>query len=218
MSSIEKERNTKNMKAVITHLDDETAVVEGNGKVHKFRPERLKYQDAEEGDPVIVKKGENGAEIYYDNDGGESSPAPSEETLYDEENEQNNGYENPYMSQNSQQNRQSRQPQNRPQQRPPQNTRPVNGECPNATTILVLSIVGFFFVPCAIIALVMAAKAKKEGYKNDGKVTAGFIISIIILVIWAISLIIGIIALVAGMSIINSVAPQVTTETAMILH
>ena len=64
---------------------------------------------------------------------------------------------------------------------------PENGK---ATASLVCGLIGLLCCsPCAIAGLILAIIAKKAG-NTSGKATAGLVISIIALVIWAISLII----------------------------
>ena len=70
-----------------------------------------------------------------------------------------------------------------------------NGKSPKGTTILVLVIVGIVFLPCAVIALVMSAIELKRGYRNDSKVMAAFIISLIIVIVQIISITVGLYAL-----------------------
>lgn len=59
-------------------------------------------------------------------------------------------------------------------------------ESPNGTLALVLSIIGIFFVPCTIIALIISSRAKKHGYGGDLKIKAAYIISLIFLILWLI--------------------------------
>lgn len=59
-------------------------------------------------------------------------------------------------------------------------------ESPNGTLALVLSIIGIFFVPCTIIALIISSSAKKHGYGGDSKIKAAYIISLIFLILWLI--------------------------------
>lgn len=78
-----------------------------------------------------------------------------------------------------------------------------NGESPKGTTILILAIVGIVFMPCAVISLVMSSIELKHGYRNDSKVMAGFIISLIIVIIQIISILAGVYALSVGTQILK---------------
>lgn len=61
-----------------------------------------------------------------------------------------------------------------------------------ATASLVLGILGILCCgPCAIVGLIMALQAKNAG-NTSGKVTAGMVLSIIGLVLWALGIIINI--------------------------
>lgn len=55
------------MEGTVTFIlkDEQKAVIETtNGQEHKFLLKRFKYDDPDVGDEVVIKKGENGAEIY----------------------------------------------------------------------------------------------------------------------------------------------------------
>lgn len=148
------------MKGTITTITEQKVIVDTGDRQHVFRRGRLKYRDAEIGDPVIVHKGENGTEIYYD-----------DATLGKSSSESSKG-----------------------------------------TTVLVLAIIGIFFIPCAIIALVMASKERKAGYTKDSKITAGFILSLILVIVWGIFLVIWVILFAVGMTVGMSVLKDVSTD------
>lgn len=151
------------MKGTISTITEQKVIVDTKDRQHVFRRDRLKYRDAEIGDPVIVHKGENGTEIYYDDAAlGKSS-----------------------------------------------------SESSNGTTVLILAIIGIFFFPCAIIALVMAIKERKAGYTKDSKITAGFILSLILVIVWGIFLVICGIYLAVGISILKDVKDMSTDYITM---
>lgn len=91
------------------------------------------------------------------------------------------------------------QPQQPPQVNPGSDAQPGSGA---AIASLVLGIVGLFFagIILGIIGLVMAAKAKREGY-TGGIRTAGFVLSLIALIVSAVLTVIILVAFVAALSV-----------------
>ncbi len=70
-------------------------------------------------------------------------------------------------------------------------------ESPNATTILVLGILGLVICGvCAIIALVMGNSEFKKGYPKTGNLYAGWILGLIGTILFGLIVVVGIIWLV----------------------
>ena len=95
----------------------------------------------------------------------------------------NQGYQQPYGTDNN---------QGYQQQYPNYNQYPVEDKSAknNATASLVLGIIGLCCcAPCGIVGLILGINSKKAKPENNGLATAGIILSIIALVIWAILLI-----------------------------
>lgn len=101
----------------------------------------------------------------------------------------NQGYQQPYGSQPDYNNYNQN---NYQQQYPNYNQYPVEDKSAknNATASLVLGIIGLCCcAPCGIVGLILGINSKKANPENNGLATAGIILSIIALVIWAILLI-----------------------------
>ncbi len=100
-----------------------------------------------------------------------------------------NDYQQPYGSQPDYSNYNQN---NYQQQYPNYNQYPVEDKSAknNATASLVLGIIGLCCcAPCGIVGLILGINSKKANPENNGLATAGIILSIIALVIWAILLI-----------------------------
>ena len=100
-----------------------------------------------------------------------------------------NDYQQPYGSQPDYSNYNQN---NYQQQYPNYNQYPVEDKSAknNATASLVLGIIGLCCcAPCGIVGLILGINSKKAKPENNGLATAGIILSIIALVIWAILLI-----------------------------
>lgn len=124
-------------------------------------------------------------------------------------NQQNNQQNNQYNQQNDQYNQQYNQPQynqqqyNQPQYNQPNNYNNYNNYAPNqyqqpqdnsrglAIASLVLGIVSFFCCGsvCSIVGIVLGVLSRKKKPTDNGMATAGIVLSIIALAIWAIYLI-----------------------------
>lgn len=121
-------------------------------------------------------------------------------------NQQNNQQNNQYNQQNEQYNQQYNQPQynqqqyNQPQYNQPNNYNNYNNYAPNqyqqpqdnsrglAIASLVLGIVSFFCCGsvCSIVGIVLGVLSRKKKPTDNGMATAGIVLSIIALAIWAI--------------------------------
>lgn len=124
-------------------------------------------------------------------------------------NQQNNQQNNQYNQQNDQYNQQYNQPQYNQQQykqqqyNQPNNYNNYNNYAPNqyqqpqdnsrglAIASLVLGIVSFFCCGsvCSIVGIVLGVLSRKKKPTDNGMATAGIVLSIIALAIWAIYLI-----------------------------
>ena len=124
-------------------------------------------------------------------------------------NQQNNQQNNQYNQQNDQYNQQYNQPQynqqqyNQQQYNQPNNYNNYNNYAPNqyqqpqdnsrglAIASLVLGIVSFFCCGsvCSIVGIVLGVLSRKKKPTDNGMATAGIVLSIIALAIWAIYLI-----------------------------
>ena len=88
---------------------------------------------------------------------------------------------------------------NQPYQTPQyNNSYPVEDSSANGMAIasLVLGIVSFFCcgLPCSVVGLILGIISKKRKPENNGKATAGIVLSIIALVLWAIVVIFNFVA------------------------
>lgn len=120
-------------------------------------------------------------------------------------NQQNNQQNNQYNQQNEQYNQQYNQPQynqqyNQQQYNQPNNYNNYNNYAPNqyqqpqdnsrglAIASLVLGIVSFFCCGsvCSIVGIVLGVLSRKKKPTDNGMATAGIVLSIIALAIWAI--------------------------------
>ncbi|MGN0500301.1 MAG: DUF4190 domain-containing protein [Ruminococcus sp.] len=112
---------------------------------------------------------------------------------------QNNYNQNNYNQNNYQSDYQTYTDYNQPYQAPQYtNSYPVEDSSANGMAIasLVLGIVSFFCcgVPCSVVGLILGIISKKRKPLNNGKATAGIVLSIIALVLWAILFILNMVA------------------------
>lgn len=112
---------------------------------------------------------------------------------------QNNYNQNNYNQNNYQSDYQTYTDYNQPYQAPQYtNSYPVEDSSANGMAIasLVLGIVSFFCcgLPCSVVGLILGIISKKRKPENNGKATAGIVLSIIALVLWAIIVIFNFVA------------------------
>ena len=106
---------------------------------------------------------------------------------------------NDYNQNNYQSDYQTYTDYNQPYQAPQYtNSYPVEDSSANGMAIasLVLGIVSFFCcgLPCSVVGLILGIISKKRKPENNGKATAGIVLSIIALVFWAIIVILNFVA------------------------
>lgn len=107
--------------------------------------------------------------------------------------------QNNYNQNNYQSDYQTYTDYNQPYQAPQYtNSYPVEDSSANGMAIasLVLGIVSFFCcgLPCSVVGLILGIISKKRKPENNGKATAGIVLSIIALVLWAIIVIFNFVA------------------------
>ena len=112
---------------------------------------------------------------------------------------QNNYNQNNYNQNNYQSDYQTYTDYNQPYQAPQYtNSYPVEDSSANGMAVasLVLGIVSFFCcgLPCSVVGLILGIISKKRKPENNGKATAGIVLSIIALVLWAIIVIFNFVA------------------------
>lgn len=112
---------------------------------------------------------------------------------------QNNYNQNNYNQNNYQSDYQTYTDYNQQYQAPQYtNSYPVEDSSANGMAIasLVLGIVSFFCcgLPCSVVGLILGIISKKRKPENNGKATAGIVLSIIALVLWAIIVIFNFVA------------------------
>ena len=133
----------------------------------------------------------------YSNQGYQQSYGTDNNQGYQQQSYGANDYQQPYGSQpdynNYNQNNYNQ--NNYQQQYPNYNQYPVEDKSAknNATASLVLGIIGLCCcAPCGIVGLILGINSKKAKPENNGMATAGIVLSVIALVLWAILLIVQI--------------------------
>ena len=144
------------------------------------------------------------AQDYQQPYGSQNYSAQDYQQPYGSQNYSAQDYQQPYGSNDYNQNNyqsgyQTYTNYNQPYQTPQyNNSYPVEDSSANGMAIasLVLGIVSFFCcgLPCSVVGLILGIISKKRKPENNGKATAGIVLSIIALVLWAIVVIFNFVA------------------------
>ena len=144
----------------------------------------------------------NGYNNNYPQGDGQN-PQPNQQNYSAQDYQQpyggNDYNQNNYNQNNYQSDYQTYTDYNQPYQAPQYtNSYPVEDSSANGMAIasLVLGIVSFFCcgLPCSVVGLILGIISKKRKPENNGKATAGIVLSIIALVLWAIIVIFNFVA------------------------